>query len=160
MFASNVYRERRAALYRQMGGGLLLLPGLSPSPVNFAANPYPFRQDSSFLYYVGVDRPDCTLVVDLDRGRETLCGPEDSLEDAIWSGPRRPLPEYAARAGIDRWRQEKHWSDFIVFDKLAPFRRFGGIRIEDVVLVTPQGARVLGPVIPKTAATVEAACAV
>ena len=66
---------------------------------------------------------------------------------------------YFIPALIDRWRQEKRCASFIAFEKLAPYRGFGGVRIEDVILITADGARVLGPVIPKTAATVEAACA-
>jgi Xaa-Pro aminopeptidase len=65
---------------------------------------------------------------------------------------------YFIPALMDQWRQEGRWSDFIAFDKLAVYRNFGGIRIEDVVQITPHGGRVLGPVIPKAVATVEAAC--
>jgi Xaa-Pro aminopeptidase len=65
---------------------------------------------------------------------------------------------YFIPALIDQWRQEGRWSSFIAFDKLVPFRRFGGVRIEDVVHITPEGGRILGPVIPKSVATVEAAC--
>jgi Xaa-Pro aminopeptidase len=66
---------------------------------------------------------------------------------------------YFIPALMDQWRREGRWASFIAFDKLEPYRRFGGIRIEDVVRITPDGGRVLGPVIPKAAATIEAACA-
>jgi Xaa-Pro aminopeptidase len=59
---------------------------------------------------------------------------------------------------IDRWHKEDRWSPFIAFEKLAAYRRFGGIRIEDVIHITPHGSRLLGPVIPKSTATLEAAC--
>jgi Xaa-Pro aminopeptidase len=62
---------------------------------------------------------------------------------------------YFIPALIDRWREERSHADFINYDQLAPFVIFGGIRIEDDVLVTSDGARVLGPVIPKTIAEVE-----
>jgi Xaa-Pro aminopeptidase len=62
---------------------------------------------------------------------------------------------YFIPALIDRWREERAHSDFIDYDRLAQFVNFGGIRIEDDVLVTSDGARVLGPVIPKTIAEVE-----
>ncbi len=64
---------------------------------------------------------------------------------------------YFIPALIDRWAEEKRHKDFIVYDKLGPFRAFGGCRIEDDVLVTKTGSRVLGPGIPKTVAEVEAA---
>jgi Xaa-Pro aminopeptidase len=64
---------------------------------------------------------------------------------------------YFIPALIDKWAQEKLHTDFIVYEKLAPYRNFGGCRIEDDVLVTATGAKVLGPGIPKTVAEVEAA---
>jgi len=63
---------------------------------------------------------------------------------------------YFIPALIDRWREERAHIDFINYDRLPPFLKFGGIRIEDDVLVTADGARVLGPAIPKTIAEVEA----
>jgi Xaa-Pro aminopeptidase len=62
---------------------------------------------------------------------------------------------YFIPALIDRWREQRAHEDFINYDRLALFIAFGGIRIEDDVLVTSDGARVLGPVIPKTIAEVE-----
>ena len=62
---------------------------------------------------------------------------------------------YFIPALIDRWQQERLHKDFINYDKLGAFRTFGGIRIEDNVVVTPAGARVLGPGIPKTIPEVE-----
>jgi len=66
---------------------------------------------------------------------------------------------YFIPALIDRWKQEKLQADFINYDKIEAFRSFGGIRIEDNVVVTRKGARVLGPGIPKTIADIEAAMA-
>jgi Xaa-Pro aminopeptidase len=57
---------------------------------------------------------------------------------------------------IDRRRAEGKYSEFIDYAKLEAYRHFGGIRIEDDILITPEGCRVLGPHIPKTVAEVEA----
>jgi Xaa-Pro aminopeptidase len=46
--------------------------------------------------------------------------------------------------------------DFVNYDKVEQFKDFGGIRIEDDILVTEQGQRILGRPIPKTVAEVEA----
>ena len=100
MFDPIVYRRRREVLRETVRDGIVLLPGLDPSPINFAANPYPFRQDSSLLYYTGLNGPGSTLLIDIDAARETLYGVDSSLDDVIWSGPSPLLPELAAAAGI------------------------------------------------------------
>ncbi len=62
---------------------------------------------------------------------------------------------YFIPALIGQWRSEKRHADFINYAKLARYRTFGGIRIEDEIVVTKNGARVLGPAIPKTVREVE-----
>ncbi len=57
---------------------------------------------------------------------------------------------------FEKWQQEKKFADFINYDKVKEYIGFGGIRIEDDILVTKEGYRVLGKPIPKTVADVEA----
>jgi len=66
---------------------------------------------------------------------------------------------YFIPALIDRWRADDLHSEFICYDRVEEYRSFGGIRIEDDVLITDSGSRVLGPMIPKTVADIEAAMA-
>jgi len=56
---------------------------------------------------------------------------------------------------IDMWKAEKKYQEFLNYDKIEEYRDFGGIRIEDDILVTADGCRVLGKPIPKTVAEVE-----
>ena len=63
---------------------------------------------------------------------------------------------YFIPALIDRWRAERKHESFVDYDKLETYRDFGGIRIEDDVLVTDDGYRILGKPIPKAIADVEA----
>lgn len=51
---------------------------------------------------------------------------------------------YFIPALIDEWRAKKHCADFLNFDKLESYKDFGGIRIEDDVLITADGCRFLG----------------
>ena len=60
---------------------------------------------------------------------------------------------------IKRWQAEGRHADLINYGRFIEYLDFGGIRIEDNVLVTATGARVLGPAIPKTCEEVEAAMA-
>ncbi len=62
---------------------------------------------------------------------------------------------YFIPALIDLWKKEKKYTDFINFDKVESFKDFGGVRIEDDILVTESGYKVLGKPIPKTVTEIE-----
>ena len=62
---------------------------------------------------------------------------------------------YFIPALIDLWRKEGKFTEFINYDKAETFKDFGGVRIEDDILVTEEGYKVLGKAIPKTVAEVE-----
>jgi Xaa-Pro aminopeptidase len=66
---------------------------------------------------------------------------------------------YFIPALIDQWRNEGKFTDFINYDILESYKDFGGIRIEDDVLVTDTGSKVLGKPIPKSVEEVEATMA-
>ena len=102
MFDPSTYRSRRRALMQQEcpESGLVLLLGNQPSPKNYAANPHSFRQDSTFLYYFGLDQPDLYGLIDLDAGASTLYGEDGALEDVIWTGETSSLQNAATAAGI------------------------------------------------------------
>ena len=51
---------------------------------------------------------------------------------------------YFIPALIDEWRAKRHCEEFICFDKVETYKDFGGIRIEDDVLITSDGCRFLG----------------
>jgi Xaa-Pro aminopeptidase len=63
---------------------------------------------------------------------------------------------YFIPALMDKWKAEGICKDFINHDALEHFRDFGGIRIEDDILVTDSGCRILGRPIPKTPEGIEA----
>ncbi|HOT29160.1 MAG TPA: aminopeptidase P family protein [Candidatus Ozemobacteraceae bacterium] len=100
MFPAATYSARRRELRARFGNGLLLFPGNGGTPMNYAANTYAFRQDSSFLYYWGLAEPGLFAVVDLDLGREIVFGDDITLDDEIWMGPCAPLSVRAASAGV------------------------------------------------------------
>ena len=100
MFTANTYILRRTQLMREVKRGLILLLGNEPSPMNYTDNTYPFRQDSNFLYFIGLDQPHLAVVMDTETGESILFGSELSIEDIIWMGPQPFLKEQAQRVGI------------------------------------------------------------
>ncbi len=63
------------------------------------------------------------------------------------------IPELVAK-----WKAEGINREFINFEKVESYLDFGGARIEDDVLITPAGSRMLGKTAPKTVAEIEATC--
>ncbi len=102
MFSTQTYQARRAHLVNRVRSGLVLLIGHQVSPINFGANAYPFRQDSTFLYFGGPSSPGHAVVVDCDANEAWLCGNEAEPEEALWSGPVPTLEAWAEAGGFDR----------------------------------------------------------
>ncbi len=95
MFSRDTYVSRRNVLASRFEGGLLVLPGNNESPMNYADNCYAFRQDSTFLYYFGLDQPELAAVIDVNTGTATVFGEELSIDHIVWMGD---LPTIAERA--------------------------------------------------------------
>jgi len=104
MFDKDIYIQRRNQLSTKVGSGLILLLGNDEAGMNFKNNWYPFRQDSTFLYYAGIDLAELAVIMDLDTGTTTLFGNELTIDDIVWTGPLPSLQELAAQTGIDQVR--------------------------------------------------------
>jgi Xaa-Pro aminopeptidase len=102
MFDKQVYIERRDRLRQKMGSGLILMPGNQDSPMNYRDNPYHFRQDSTFLYFFGLDQPGLFGIIDANEGVDYLYGNETDVEDIIWMGSQPSIHELGALAGVER----------------------------------------------------------
>jgi Xaa-Pro aminopeptidase len=100
MFDKSVYISRRGKLKQDIGKGLLLLLGNEDSSMNYKDNLYPFRQDSSFLYFFGMDQPGLAALIDIELDKELVFGNDLTLDDIVWTGPLPSLAEQAAAAGI------------------------------------------------------------
>ena len=97
LFPQSTYVERRRRLRELVGNGLIVLFGNNDSPLNYPANAYKFRQDSSFLYFFGQKRDGLVGVIDADSGEEILVGDEiDIAADEF----ERIMEEFSAFDGI------------------------------------------------------------
>ena len=100
MFHSDVYAKRRQRLKQDVGSGLILFLGHEQSPINYLNNPYPFRQDSSFLYFWGLDHSKLAAVIDTEENKEIVFGNDLTTEERIWAGPKTLLKEKCQRIGV------------------------------------------------------------
>ena len=100
MFAAETYAARRKVLCTKIDSGIVLLPGNLPAPNNYLNNAYYFRQDSTFLYYFGLNVPSLVGIVDIDSGEEVLYGDDFTVEDIIWTGSQPTLHDLGAEVGI------------------------------------------------------------
>ena len=100
MFSKETYIQRRQTLKQKVGSGLILLLGNDESGMNYKDNVYPFRQDSTFLYYFGLDTASIHAVIDIDNDQEIIFGDELTIDDIVWTGYQEPLVEKAAKIGV------------------------------------------------------------
>ena len=107
MFESSVYSERRNVLSQNIKDGFILLLGNSNTPMNYASNSYPFVQDSSFLYYCGLDIPNLNILINTQENSTTLYGSEQSVNDIIWEGKLTTLNECAELSSIENIKNDK-----------------------------------------------------
>ena len=101
MFDSKTYINRRKSLANQLDGGLILLFGNKPVPMNYPSNTLRFRQDSNFLYYCGLDYENLNLIIDSSTGETTLFGDDLTVDDIVWEGERMSVRKMSELAGID-----------------------------------------------------------
>ena len=100
MFAKETYIERRRVLKQSMGSGLLLFLGNTETGMNYADNIYPFRQDSTFLYYFASDYAGLAAIIDVDEDKEIIFGDELTIDDIVWTGVQPTIKEKCERVGI------------------------------------------------------------
>ena len=103
MFSIETYVNRRAELKKLVKSGIILLFGNNESPVNYPNNGYyPFRQDSSFRYYFGLERDGLVGVIDIENDSEILIGDDIDIDDIIWYGSVNSVSDLAASCGMKK----------------------------------------------------------
>lgn len=102
MFTKETYIQRRDKLRKTVGSGIILLLGNNESPMNYFDNTFYFRQDSSFLYFLGMNHPKLAGILDCDTGEEWIFGDDLTVEDFVWMGPQPTISEQALQFGISK----------------------------------------------------------
>jgi Xaa-Pro aminopeptidase len=111
MFSTNTYVQRRNELKRKIKSGVILFLGNDESPMNYKDNTYHFRQDSSFLYYFGLNDPGMTAVIDVESGTEMIYGYDFTIDDVVWMGPQESLAARAEKCGVEETAPQEQLSE-------------------------------------------------
>lgn len=113
MFSKETYIQRRDALKKSVGSGVLLFLGNEEVGMNYADNTYRFRQDSTFLYFFGLDYAGLAAVIDIDNDKEIIFGNELTIDDIVWMGTQPTLKEKAFSVGIVETQPLNSLKDYI-----------------------------------------------
>ena len=146
MFSKQTYIGRRDELKKLVGDGVILLFGNNESPCNYPNNAYyPFRQDSTFLYYFGQQRDGLVGVIDIDNNKEILVGDDIDIEDIVWYGSVDSVADMAAQVGVANSAPMKQLQ--VICDEakakgrcihfLPPYRHDTKIQIMDLLGIHP-----------------------
>lgn len=113
MFSRETYIKRRNDLKNLMNSGIGFFPGNGFAAMNYLSNTYPFRQDSNFLYYFGIDQEDLAAVINFETGEEILFGNNRGIDDVVWMGPDSSMKDKADAVGIDNTMPLSNLEDYI-----------------------------------------------
>lgn len=109
MFSKEVYARRRQTLVAKMADsaaegkrGIALFIGNTEAPAQYKDNCYKFRQDSTWLYFFGIDQPLYAAIIDLDNGNETIFANDVEIGDIIWMGPQPSVASIANSVGVEK----------------------------------------------------------
>jgi len=140
MFNSSTYKSRRQKLKRDLGSGIILFLGNSESPMNYTDNTYRFRQDSSFLYFFGLDHPDLYGLIDIDNDTEMIFGDDYTIDDIVWMGVQPTIAERAIQTGIINTASLQELKPFLEKNTndrkihyLPPYRHANSIKLHNLL---------------------------
>ncbi len=100
MFSAETYSSRRKTLMGTIKSGIVVILGNKEAPLNYPSNCYHFRQDSTFLYYFGLQNPSFAGIIDIDNGTECIYGDDFTIDDIVWMGKQPHVVELATSVGV------------------------------------------------------------
>jgi len=145
MFQAQTYTNRRNVLKSKIKSGIILLLGNNDMPMNYPANTYHFRQDSSFLYFYGLNDPSLAAIIDVESGEEILFGNDVDIDDIIWMGPQPSVKERGMLCGMMHTKPFGELENYIKKNAasrkihfLPPYRADNAIFLETLLGIKPQ----------------------
>ncbi len=137
-FDTETYVSRRKILMESVGSGKILFLGNQDVGMNCEDNVYHFRQDSTFLYYIGINLVNLNAILDCDSGEVTIFGDDASLDLIVWMGNQPKLAELGAKVGITSIKPSSALADYVHKDikYLPPYRGRHEVTLRDLLGVT------------------------
>jgi Xaa-Pro aminopeptidase len=114
--------------------------------MNYADNTFHFRQDSTFLYYFGIDFPSIAAIIDVDNQRQIIFGNDYTIDDIVWMGPQPTILERAFQSGITEARPLSRLDVFLKeaqnkgreIHYLPPYRPENRLRLQQYLQLSPE----------------------
>ena len=144
MFSKETYIQRRNILKKNFKSGIILFLGNDESGMNYADNTYHFRQDSTFLYYFGINVPGLYALMDLDTGNDIIFGNDYTIDDIVWMGNMPSVASLAEKAGIAKTADTSHLKHILEKSKqvmfLPPYRPEHQLKLFQFLRILPEEA--------------------
>ena len=145
-FPPSTYKRRRDCLRQEMGSGLLLFLGNGEVGINYTDNTYPFRQDSTFLYFFGISQPGVAAIIDIDEDREVVFGDELTIDDIVWTGAVPTVADICHTVGVEETLPLKQLASYLDCSRskgqkihyLPPYRADHRIWLWELLQVKPE----------------------
>lgn len=139
MFLKETYINRRNQLKKTVGSGILLFLGNDESGMNYEDNTYPFRQDSTFLYFFGLAYAGLSAVINIDEDKEIIFGDELTIDQIVWMGTQPTLKEKSEQVGVANTLPHSSIADYLTksitkgqkIHYLPPYRAEHKIKLMD-----------------------------
>jgi Xaa-Pro aminopeptidase len=144
LFSAETYTNRRNQLKKALGNGQILLLGNNEAPMNYTDNTFRFRQDSSFLYFFGINLPGLSALIDIDKDQETIFGNEYTMDDIIWIGRQKTLKSLAEAVGINSTKSPSELKNALNINALRylpPYRSDNRLFLSELLTVSPSNLK-------------------
>ena len=145
MFAKETYQQRRARLRKDVGNGVILLLGNDECGMNYADNTYHYRQDSTFLYFFGLNYAGLSAVIDVEEEREIIFGDELTIDSIVWMGTQPTIKEKSEKVGVKETMPLAKLKDYLdaaaakgrKIHYLPPYRAEHNVKLFELLGIVP-----------------------
>ena len=148
MFPKKTYIFRREVLKKHFHSGKLLFLGNDECGINYEDNTYFYRQDSTFLYYFGISKPNLVAIIDIDEDKEYIFGDDPTIDSIVWTGSQPSVKELAGLSGISNtgglseFRNKLNCFDKEYIHYLPPYRAEHLIKLNDWLGYPPEKIKI------------------